>query len=309
MKHSVMAVFLVITAGIWWVIIGVFTRCLASYGFTSLQITSCRAILTTLMLAVYCALREPSAFRIHLKDLWCFLGSGLLSIVFFNVCYFLTIEASTLSTAAIMLYTAPCFVILFSAVLFHEKITVKKCAALVLAFSGCALTAGILGGSVSLSLFSFMTGIGSGLGYALYSIFSKIALRRYDALTVTFWTYLTAGVGIAPFCGLPEMAGKIAQDPSLIWMIVPLALVCTLIPSLLYTKGLTMIEAGRASVMAFVEPLTATICGIALFGEQLTPVSAAGIALIFVSILILNIDIPKRDGQKNVTQESSDSAR
>lgn len=66
------------------------------------------------------------------------------------------------------------------------------------------------------------------------------------------------------------MAGKIAQDPSLIWMIVLLALVCTLIPSLLYTKGLTMIEAGRASVMAFVEPLTATICGIALFGEQLT---------------------------------------
>lgn len=112
----------------------------ASYGFTSLQITACRAILTTLMLAVYCgAARAVGLQNTPEGSVVAFLGSGLLSIVFFNVCYFLTIEASTLSTAAIMLYTAPCFVILFSAVLFHEKITVKKCAALVLAFSGCAL--------------------------------------------------------------------------------------------------------------------------------------------------------------------------
>lgn len=294
---------LVILAGIGWGIIGIFTRKLTAAGLNSFQIIFVRGLLTALMLAAVMAVRSPGLFRIRVRDLWMFVGCGLLSIVFFNVCYFMTIEASTLSAAAVLLYTAPCFVILFSAVLFHEKITGRKITALLLAFSGCALTAGIAGGNAGLTAFSVLTGIGSGVGFALYSIFSKLALQRYSAVTTTFWTYLSVTVGLLPFSQPHQILEITEQDPVLILDLVLIALVCTLLPSTLYTKALTMMEAGRASVIAFVEPLTATVTGIACFGEQLTFQSAAGIALIFIALIVLNTGAADQTGSARSGQE------
>ena len=113
-----------------------------------------------------------------------FLGTGMLSIVLINVLYFMTIESTTLSLAVILLYTAPCFVMILSAILFREKITPRKAGAFLLALLGCACTTGGLDAS-SFSVFGILTGVGSGFCYALYTIFGNIALKKYHPLTVT----------------------------------------------------------------------------------------------------------------------------
>lgn len=133
---------------------------------------------------------------------------GTFSVVFFNIAYFMTIEQTTLSVAAILLYTAPCFVMVMSALLFHEKVTRTKGAALVLALFGCACTTGIfhgVGGSVP--AFGIFTGIASGFCYALYSIFGHIALKKYGTVTVTAYTFLVAAVSLLPFINMGEIAG------------------------------------------------------------------------------------------------------
>ena len=71
-----------------------------------------------------------------------------------------------MSMASILLYTAPCFVMLMSATIFGEKITVQKAVALLIAFLGCVLTTGIVGNrSVTITTVGILTGIGSGIGY------------------------------------------------------------------------------------------------------------------------------------------------
>ena len=73
----------------------------------------------------------------------------------------------SLSTAAILLYTAPTIVMLLSALFFKEKITPIKLAALVMAFAGCCLVSGLGQGENALSLGGLLFGLGSGVGYAL----------------------------------------------------------------------------------------------------------------------------------------------
>lgn len=289
-KVNSIAPFFVILAGICWGIIGIFSRALLMSGFTPVQVTASRCIVTALSFFFYLFLVNRDKLKIEIKDLWYFIGTGLLSFVFFNICFFITIEVTTLSMAAILLYTAPYFVIIISAFLFKEKITKNKIIALILAFTGCVFTTGIIGtDDIIISKLGLLTGIGSGIGYGLYSVFGRIALKKYHPYTVTAYTFIVATIGILPFSGITEMVAIAGGSFSITINILLLGIISTLAPFLLYTKGLQGMEAGKASVMAFVEPMVATIVGIIYFKERITALCMVGIFLIFVSILMLNL--------------------
>lgn len=93
---------------------------------------------------IYLGIFHREDLKIRLRDFMVFIGTGVCSIVFFNIMYFITIERTTLSVAAILLYTAPCFVMLMSAAVFHEKITGMKMVALLLALLDAAVRPGFL---------------------------------------------------------------------------------------------------------------------------------------------------------------------
>lgn len=288
-KGDMSAVFKILIAGFGWGIIGVFSRPLSAAGLSAVQITCVRSVIVAVGMAVILFVKDRSLLRIQLKDLWMFLGTGLLSIVFFNICYFLTIERATLAAASILLYTAPCFVLLMSAIFFREKITAQKTIALILAFAGCALVSGFSGGRMS--LFALMTGIGSGFGYALYSIFGTLALKKYQPFTVTFYTFLVASAVMLPMSGVGVIMQVLTEDLYVLGNGLALGLISTLLPFIFYTAGLKQMEAGKASVLAFAEPLVAAIAGIMIFKEKLNTQNGAGIGLIFLAILLLNIQI------------------
>ncbi len=288
-KGDMSAVFKILIAGFGWGIIGMFSRPLSAAGLSAVQITCVRSVIVAVGMAVILFVKDRSLLRIQLKDLWMFLGTGLLSIVFFNICYFLTIERATLAAASILLYTAPCFVLLMSAIFFREKITAQKTIALILAFAGCALVSGFSGGRMS--LFALMTGIGSGFGYALYSIFGTLALKKYQPFTVTFYTFLVASAVMLPMSGVGVIMQVLTEDLYVLGNGLALGLISTLLPFIFYTAGLKQMEAGKASVLAFAEPLVAAIAGIMIFKEKLNTQNGAGIGLIFLAILLLNIQI------------------
>ncbi|MDD6571265.1 MAG: DMT family transporter [Thermoflexaceae bacterium] len=283
---SVKAVSEVLLAGFCWGLIGLFTRPLSQAGMSPMQITAVRCIVAGAALFFYLLIKDKKVLKIHLKDIWMFIGTGIISIVFFNVCYFTTINMATLSFAAILLYTSPYFVMILSAILFREKITRKKITALLFAFAGCVLVTGFQ--TDGIKAFSILTGLGSGLCYGLYSIFGNIALKKYSSMTVTVYTFLVAAVGISPFAGMNEITGIIAGNQSVLWIIVALGIFSTMLPFVLYTEGLSHMEAGKAAVLAFSEPLAATLAGIVVFHEKITFMSAVGIGMMFLAIIYIN---------------------
>ena len=96
----------VLTAGMLWGCMGILVRTMNEGGFDSLEITAFRSLVTAALMLAGMALFKRKELRVKWKDLWCFAGTGILSVAFFNVCYFTCMNYATLSVAAYLLYTA-----------------------------------------------------------------------------------------------------------------------------------------------------------------------------------------------------------
>lgn len=281
---------LIILAGIFWGSMGLFVRTLTRWGFSSTQITAGRLQLAAVLFCLLLLLRDPKGFRIRWKDLPLFLGLGLASILFFTLCYFAAITIMPLSTAAILLYTSPIWVMLLSVLFFRERLDRVKLLALCMAFGGCVLVSGITGGGLTVR--GLLLGLGAGFGYGLYSILGTLALRRYAPMTVTAYTFLIAGLGslfLNPPSAFSAQLAATASPAGTFLFFLLTALITAVVPFLLYTLGLRTVEASKAAILATVEPLVATLFGILVFAEPLTLTSALGILLILGAVILLNL--------------------
>lgn len=287
-KKERRAVVDVLVAATTWGCLGLFTRYLAGFGMSPLAVAFFRSFAAAVMLAGYLGVRSRATFRIRLRDAWMFVGTGFVSIGLFNVFYFATQNLTTLSIAAVLLYTAPFFVIVMSKLFFKERITKQKVTALLLAFAGCLFVTGVVGGDGgTLAPVAIATGLASAFTYALYSIFGRVALDRYEPMTVTFYSLFVSALSLGMLFGATG-----AEMPPLEWRMVAgicgLGFFSTVIPYIFYTRGLQVLAPSKASVLAFAEPMVATIVGIVVMHEPLTLPAVIGIGLIFGGIVILN---------------------
>lgn len=287
---------LVLVAGSLWGLMGLLVRSLNAVGLASMEITSIRSIITCISLLLVMLLFNRKAFKIRLKDIWCFIGTGACSVTFFNYCYFKTMTLTSLSVAAVLLYTAPALVMLMSAFLFKEKLNLKKILALCLAFLGCSFVSGIVGGAGALSAKGILFGLGAGFGYALYSIFGRYALERgYTSLTISFYTFLCSSVCTFFLADQGKIANALSGNISVLFKTIILVLIVTLLPYLSYTRGLKGLENGTASVLASVEPVVATLVGVIIYKEALNVWNVTGICLVLGSIVLINVNLKKNE--------------
>ena len=224
-------------------------------------------------------------FRVKREHLKYFFGTGVVSVVLFTLCYFSCQKVCSLAMASIFLYTAPSFVVIMAAILWKEPVTKKKVAALVLTLVGCALVCGIFAGELAVTAAGILFGLGAGFFYALYSIFSRYALKHYSALKCTLWMFIFAGIASIFLIRPTELAVLLNPREGLIALILVAA--STVSPFLLYTMGLAHVESGKASIIASFEPVVAALAGVLIFGETMGVSTVAGILCILAGVCIL----------------------
>lgn len=288
----------IISAGVLWGLIGMFVRFLNGFGFTGFEITAARGTATFVILFVYILIKDKSLFKIKLKHIWYFFGTGILSFVLFNICYMYTISVTSIAVTGILLYTAPIFVMIMSVIFFKEKLTAKKLIALSIAFLGCVLVTGI-GGEMNLPLVGLLTGLGSGIGYALYTIFGRVALKHYHPITVTFYTFAFVALGTLPFLNYGHIGNVTAGGAAPILLLITTAVLTGIVPYVLYTTGLKYTMASTASIMASIEPVVAAVSGVIIFGETIPFVGIIGICCVIAAIVLLNINTKATKANSN----------
>lgn len=287
-KMHKIAPVLVAAAAILWGILVVFVRKLNAAGFGAMDIVGIRVYGSAFFLVVGLLVSRRKLLKVKGKDCWCFLGTGVFSIVFFSYCYFRNVEVSSVALSSILMYTSPVWVTLLSVICFREKMNKGKIMALVLALAGCVLVSGIMGGAGEVSVRGILLGLGSGIGYGLYSIFGRYALNKgYYPMTVSTYTFLFACIGVLPFISLSSIIMQLMAEPVLwVWAIC-ISLFTTCLSFSLYTLGLQYMEPGRAAVLATLEPIVSTVVGVVYYGEPLTPVMLAGVVLVLVSSILI----------------------
>ena len=112
---------------------------------------------------------------------------------------------------------------------------------------------------------------------------------------MTLYTFIVAAIGSAFVADigsiqLSAFTGKAALGA------VSIGILCCVLPYIMYTKGLSAVDAGKAAITATVEPVVAAIVGVFVFREEVTISKAAGIILVLAAIVLLN------SGSKNSLQ-------
>lgn len=269
---------------------GIFVREL-SENMNSTSIISSRVIVAVLLLGAWIAVCHPEYFKIKLKDLWIFVGAGVLGTLGLNTCYNFSINELSLSLSAVLIALAPIFVIIFAFFLFHEAITARKVISIILALAGCVLTSGIFENNTSMhwTWIGILVGGAGAIFYALYSVFSKVGMKHgYPALTITFYSMVAIAVVLLPFTQWGHITHYIAANPVRNAPFMVMHSLCTAVcPYAFYTVALDHMDAGKASILCSCEPVAAMVFGIFFFGEIPTVLSVAGLLIVLVALAML----------------------
>lgn len=280
-------IFILLGAALWGTI-GWYVKQLYDYGFSPIDVVILRAWTAAILLVSYLLLFARRELKLHaIKDIRYFIGTGILSISFFNFCLFTAMELSTIPVATALLYTGPAFVVILSYFFLQEPLNKEKVAALVCTFVGVSLVIEFYPLNVNtVSFQAVVFGLGAGFGYALYSIFSKFALVTYSTLNITTYTFITAAVALTPFFPFGDK-GILLLEPAVILYAFGLGFLPTAFAYIIYTWGLKDIEASKASILTTVEPVVAMLIGIFIFHETFTTQQMIGMIVILGTILLM----------------------
>ncbi len=299
MKSSLVGARYVAGAGIIWGLISLYVNFMKSMNIREMDIVAVRYICSAVAILIVLLIYNRSLLKVRPRDLWCFFGTGVLSLAMFNFFYFSNIIISSPGTAAVLMYTSPIFILIMARLIFKEKMSFVKIAACVLTFIGCGLVSGIGGESISAKGLIF--GLFSGFGYGLYSIFGKIATDKgYSSLTITAYSFFFAAMGTLPFANFKGI-GAVFTGHDIVYL--PVVVICsaaiTIIPYFMYTIGLAYIETGKAGVIAAIEVVVAAVVGFVAFDETFGSIKVAGIILVLASVAAMNIDFKNRLKKRN----------
>ena len=285
MKKTVYYIYILLGAACWGMI-GLFTRTLGELGVTVFQRVTIRNFGALVVMTLVFALTRREVFRIKGRHLLLFAGSGLLSVQGMTLTSFICQQECSLAVSGILLYLAPSFVVLMGAALWKAPITRRKVTALALAFGGCVLVSGIMSGGLTVSPLGLVMGIASGFCYATYTVFAHYVMGHYGSLTMTYWTFVFAGLGSLFFWDTAALTAVFTSLTGL-WSGLGLIVVATVLPYLLYTKGLEGVESGKASIMANVEPVVGALVGVFVFGETLSVWVILGVVCMLCGVMLL----------------------
>ena len=217
---------------------------------------------------------------------------GLLFIVS-SLTLYLSFHLMDAGVASTILFTYPVMTAVIMALFFHERITWLTISSIVLSFVGVALLyAG--DGTATLPLKGVVLVLLSALSYALYIIVAARGNLRMSSFKINFYVLLYCAVGMLSYALLSGEG--IMMPPNLIsWFYVGwLAIIPAIMALVLLVYAAKYAGSTTTAILGALEPLTAVLIGIFVFGERFTLTLAIGIALILASVTLIVLKKEKR---------------
>ncbi|MEW7008837.1 EamA family transporter [Lentilitoribacter sp. EG35] len=271
--------------------LGTFGTVLFDAGFSGFQVASIRMLITCVVLLAVYPVVFHGCFAI-MRDNWKLLLPHSIAVVFgFSMLFFIATEYLGVTLAVALLYTAPIWVMILASFFLGEISGLVKWALVFCSVAGVAFVLNTQGQEIKLSLLGLCFGFGSAIGYAIFAVLGKIALRTISAKNLLFSALTFAIPLLLLFPSTWQGLEQLSQSRDLnVWgSFVAVSLLGTLLMNVLYMNGLTRINASTATVITTIEPLVATFLAVFIVQEILAPSQYFGVLLIIVSATLIGI--------------------
>jgi drug/metabolite transporter, DME family len=258
-----------------------------------LILSQSRATLSlAVLLPVLFVRRGASVLRVPRRDLVQFFLLGILGVAASNYFYYLAIQRTNVATAIILQYTAPVWVLVYTAASEAQRPSLRRSAAVGLAVAGCVLAVGLLGsGAFRMDAVGVMAALLAAFSFAFYNVGGHKVLARYDRWKVLLWVLAATSifwiVVNPPWKIIAAHYGRQQWEFMLVF-----SLVSVLGPFSCYFAGLQYLEPTRAIVASCLEPVFSIVIAALVLGELVRPMQTVGIVLVLVAIVL--IQLPER---------------
>lgn len=198
---------------------------------------------------------------------------------------FVGTQLSNASMASLINSTNPIFIILFAVPILKEKITINKIISILAAMIGVyIIIGGVQGGSMLIGILACILAVSM---WSLMSVVSKRATEKYNALTVTTYSIIVAICFTLPISiyELFTMPNIKLLEPAVILSALYLGVICTALAFVLWSKSLSMMEAGICSLFYPVQPMVSVLLGWIFLKEKMNMSFFVGATLIIAGVM------------------------
>lgn len=291
-RENLRGMSIALIGGIFWGLAGVFGQYLFEYKGTNARwLVSVRLVIAGLLLLSTVWFKQRDTFwkiwtkRKHVLLLFLFSVFGMAGC---QLSYYTAVELSNAGTATVLQYTAPVMILAFEAVRDRRRPGSLEIAALVLALSGTFLLA--THGNIyamSISVEALVWGLISAVMMAVYNLLPVRLMKEYGTFCVIGWGMLVGGIVLSAFTRPWHVAGQ--WDLQAVGALSVVIVVGTVLSFSFYMEGVRMIGAAKASLLAAVEPVTATVASVLMMHVTFEGIDLIGIIGILTAVLLLSV--------------------
>lgn len=277
----------VVLAALFWGISGGIGGILMADGWGAFVVSLYRGGIGLLFVLIWLALR-PGGSGLATGRLWAWSAVAGVGVAGNFSFYFVSIEEGSVAVAATLMYSAPVFVYLVSFVVGLERPTTLKMGAIVVVMIGIVLLTRLYDtGAGGVTWIGVGAGLLAGLSYTLFIFGFKYAAPHGSPqaiLTIAFAVLTVVLIG----SGDAEQTVAVLRAPS--WpLFAALGVLGAGVSFFLYIVGLDRTTPAVASIVAMIEPATASLFGVVVLDEHLRALQVLGMGLILVTVTALSV--------------------
>lgn len=283
-------VFCTLAGGMMWGFSGTCGQYLFTYkNMNSAWLTVTRMLLAgVILIAVGFSTQKETMTGIlkNRKDLVRLLVFSIFGLTFCQYTYLTAISYSNAGTATVLQYLGPLLIMVVSCVMAFRLPTCREAAAIALAVLGTFLLA--THGNVHSLVISpkgLFWGLSSAVALMLYTMLPEGIIGRWGSTAVTGYGMLFGGIFL--FFLTRHWTVQVHLDLGTLLGVAAIVLIGTALSFTLYLRGVSDIGSVKASMLACVEPVSATVISALWLGTKFTVVDILGLAAIITTVLLL----------------------
>ena len=234
--------------------------------------------------------------RVKKKDFFRLMLCGLFGVAINQLFFFEGLNLTTPINAAIIMTISPVLVIIISAIIIKEKITVRKIIGIFLGLIGACILI-LNSGDISFEN-DFFTGnilvLINATSYAVYLVLVKTLMKRYNPITVMFYVFIFGLIFVLPF-GIDEIQKiDLTTFNEEIYLKIGFVVICTTFIVYMFNAfALKSLNPSVVSVYIYLQPLLASLIAIALNSDSLSLVKILSAIFIFSAVFLVSIPSKK----------------
>lgn len=268
-------------------ILSTFVKLAYSEGYTAAEISFTQAF--TGMVVLWILYLSSKRRREAMKPReWGWLLLTGVSIGLTSFVYYVSVAYIPASVAIVILMQFTWIGLLMEALLFKKKPSVLQVITTILILVGTWLASGLASGGLSgLSVKGLWFAAASAFLYAIYVIINSRVAKSLDAGKKSAIT-ITGSTLCVFLINAPQLVTSMHFDGGLLKWALFLSLFGTVIPPLLFAKGIPKVGAGISGVIMTAELPVAIVCSHFIIQEPVNGLQWVGVVLMLLSMLLLN---------------------